>query len=119
MSLPDFDTLKAMAERNEGELEALLQAEVDIILKGIPPEQKRRLLGLQFQINCQKELSHNPVDCCVRLSNMLYLHYRQFRWILEEFKETGTVPPYLDLDDNQKNGSVLQLPSSLDHDIKN
>ncbi|WP_421289144.1 DUF3135 domain-containing protein [Aeromonas veronii] len=117
MSLPDFDSLKAMAERNEGELEALLKSEVDIILQGLPPEQRRRLLGLQFQINCQKDLSHNLMDCCIRLSNMLYLHYRQFRWILEEFKETGTVPTCLDA--NPKKGSVVQLHSSLDNDIKN
>ncbi|QWZ95126.1 DUF3135 domain-containing protein [Aeromonas sp. FDAARGOS 1411] len=116
MSLPDFDSLKAMAERNEGELEALLKSEIDIILQGLPPEQRRRLLGLQFQINCQKELSHNPMDCCIRLSNMLYLYYRRFRWALEEFKEAGTVPSSLDT--NQKKGSVVQLHSSLEHDIK-
>ncbi|MCF7743007.1 DUF3135 domain-containing protein [Aeromonas veronii] len=117
MSLPDFDSLKAMAERNEGELEALLKSEVDIILQGLPPEQRRRLLGLQFQINCQKELSHNPMDCCIRLSNMLYQHYRQFRSVLKEFKEAGTVPSCLD--NNPKKGSVVQLHSSLEHDAKN
>jgi hypothetical protein len=118
MSLPDFETLKAMAERNEGELEVLLQAEIDLILQETPPERRRKLLGLQFQINCQKELSHNPIDCCVRLSNMLSLYYRQMRWALEEFQVNGTASPCFEA--NKKAGGVvlISLPSSLNDEAK-
>lgn len=108
MSLPDFETLKMMAERGEGELETLLQAEIDILLQETPPERRRKLLGLQFQINCQKALSRNPVDCCVRLSNMLYLHYQQIRWILEDFHERASALPNMSSD--KKTGNVVHFP---------
>ncbi|MGN5124473.1 DUF3135 domain-containing protein [Aeromonas sp. 30P] len=48
MSLPDFEALKAMAERGDGELEKLLQAEIENILQGMSQERKRKLLGWQF-----------------------------------------------------------------------
>lgn len=116
MSLPKFETLKVMAERNEGELEALLQAEIDIILQNVSPEQRRKLLGLQFKINCQKELSHNSVDCCIRLSNMLYLYCQQMRLTLEEFQLNRTVSSSVEI--IEKAGGVVHLPlsSSLDDD---
>lgn len=86
MSLPDFDTLQAMATRGEGELEALLRDELDAILRGASPDLQRQLTGLQFKIDCQKRLSRNPVDCCVRLSTMLRRYCRQMRRELEDFQ---------------------------------
>jgi len=86
MSLPDFETLKAMAEHGDGELEKLLQAEMENILQGMSQERQRKLLGWQFQMNCQKELSRNPEDYYVRLSNMLCLSYQKILFELEEIK---------------------------------
>ena len=90
MSLPDFDTLMAMAAQDEGALDTLLRDEMEEILRAANPELQRQLTGLQFQIDCQKRLARNPIDCCVRLTNMLRKHCRQMRWLLEDLQAQGS-----------------------------
>ena len=53
MELPDFDTLKELAATEPAQLDTILQQQIDELMARVGPEQQRRLLGLQFQIDGQ------------------------------------------------------------------
>ena len=93
MSLPDFDTLKALAQQDEGALDALLEAQISALLEAATPQCRERLRGLQFRIDCEKRLSHNPIERCVRLSRMLRAHCTELGHSLNRLQEELTAQP--------------------------
>jgi len=67
-----FDELLAMAQEPE-RLEAYRQKEVRCIIEQAPDEIRRRLQGLQFQIDAHRSLHNdNPIGACVQLSKMMH-----------------------------------------------
>ena len=71
-TLPDFDTLKDLVEDSPEEVERILRANIEQIVENAPASQVRRLKGLQFQMDVQRQLAKNPIDSCLRLSRMMH-----------------------------------------------
>ena len=69
--LPDFDTLQTMAKHNPEGLEQLRQRLVSDLIASAAPEQRRRLHGLQFQIDMERRRAPNPMAACIRLSTLM------------------------------------------------
>ncbi|WP_018277650.1 DUF3135 domain-containing protein [Teredinibacter turnerae] len=69
---PSFERLFHMAEHEPEALEAFRQQEVAAIIDSAPEEMQRRLRGLQFQIDCQRELHQTPVGVCMAISQMMH-----------------------------------------------
>ena len=82
MDLPDFDTLKRMAQTEPERLDELLHQQVEALLEGASPERQRSLRGLQFRIDCQRRLAKNPMDSCLRISNMMHDSFYNMRCAL-------------------------------------
>lgn len=82
MDLPDFDTLKRLAETEPERLDELLHQQVEALLEGASPERQRSLRGLQFRIDCQRRLAKNPMDSCLRISNMMHDSFYNMRCAL-------------------------------------
>lgn len=70
--LPGFDELKKLAEQDPDKLEALRQQWVEETISDAPEKFQRRLRGLQFQIDMEREKAKNPVSACVRVSKMMH-----------------------------------------------
>ena len=85
MSLPSFDELLKLAQTNPEQLEELRQRMVEETINSAPDGIKRRLRGLQFQIDAERQIASNPMASCIRISKMM--HDRLFE--LREFIEPG------------------------------
>ena len=72
MELPDFDTLKRLAVAEPERLDELLQQQVEGLIDRGSPQQQMRLRGLQFRIDCQRQLAKNNLDSCIRIANMMH-----------------------------------------------
>jgi len=70
--LPSFDELKKLAEQDPQQLEALRQQWVEETINDAPEKFQRRLRGLQFQIDMEREKAKNPVSACIRVSKMMH-----------------------------------------------
>ena len=70
--LPDFDTLRALHEKDPEALERLRQQLTANIVAQAPDENRRRLAGLQFRINMELLRAGNPTARLLRLSSMMY-----------------------------------------------
>ena len=70
--LPAFDVLVDMARNEPDRLEALRNRLTGEVINGATSEeQRRRLAGLQFQVNMERERSRSPLHATIRISEMM------------------------------------------------
>lgn len=70
-TLPPFDELKAMAAERPEELEELRLKMSEEILRNAPENRRRRLQGLMFSIDMVRRRAKNPMQACIKLSQMM------------------------------------------------
>ncbi|MGI1678649.1 MAG: DUF3135 domain-containing protein [Cellvibrionaceae bacterium] len=82
LELPDFDTLKNLAEKDPEALEALRQKHVSSLIESAPAHHQQRLKGLQFQIDAQRKIHTNPLSACIKISQMMHDSFGEMRLLL-------------------------------------
>lgn len=70
-TLPPFEELKAMAAERPEELEDLRIRMTEEILRNAPEDRQRRLKGLVFNIDMVRRRAKNPMQACIKLSQMM------------------------------------------------
>lgn len=70
--LHSFDQMRALAQSNPEALERLRMQEVENVINSAPEHMRRRLRGLQFQIDCKRKAQKSPMGACIALSNMMH-----------------------------------------------
>jgi len=89
--LPDHKTLRELAENSPEQLEFILRANIAALIETTSGNHRRRLQGLQFQIDVQRQLAKNPMDSCIRISKMMHDSFIELNRVLTSFKEGQTV----------------------------
>jgi len=82
LELPNFDVLKKMAESDPEGLEQLRQQYVNEIIDTAPEKARRKLRGLQFQIDAQRQIHTTPLAACIKISQMMYESFSELRFML-------------------------------------
>jgi hypothetical protein len=100
--IPNFDTLLTLAKQDPKRLDALKRDITEAWIQQAPAEYQRRLRGIQFQIDMEVRRAKNPMDACIRISNMMHGSFAELRDRLNETTQTG--PRY-----RAKNESTLAL----------
>lgn len=70
--LPSFEQLKEMAKTNPDALERLRQEHVRAAIDAAPEQYRKRLEGLQFQIDGQRRVAKNSMSSCITISKMMH-----------------------------------------------
>ncbi|MCZ6855946.1 MAG: DUF3135 domain-containing protein [Gammaproteobacteria bacterium] len=71
--LPDVDTLIAMAREDPDRLELLRRSMMAALIDSAPNEHlKKRLRGLRFKIDLERERAKTPMAACITLSEMMH-----------------------------------------------
>ncbi len=84
---PSFDQLSNMAETHPDALENFRQREVEALITSAPEDMQRRLRGLQFQIDCQRQLHDTPISACIAISKMMHDSVQRLNKVLNGLKE--------------------------------
>ena len=105
--LPSFDELMRLASQEPDKLEALRKSCVDKLITKAPEHYQRRLRGLQFQIDMERERASNPVSSCVRISQMMHEGLANLRDVINKAEDETL--------DQKKSApaSVIPFPLSL------
>jgi len=99
---PDFDTMKQMAEQDPEALERLRQEHVDKIISNAPEQYQARLKGIQFQVDSQRQISKNPVQSCIKISQMMHESFNELREQLNRFTHDSSSSLIENLEDVQQ-----------------
>lgn len=71
LPLPAFDELAQLAKHSPEKFEALRVELCEQFIARAPIQSRRRLQGLQFQINMERQKSNSDIGTCIRLSQLM------------------------------------------------
>jgi len=111
LELPDFDTLKELAEKNPDALEALRQKHINSLIENAPPQHQQRLKGLQFQIDAQRKIHSTPLAACIKISQMMHDSFHEMRELLNGMADgtTSRQTDFSNVDIPASQGQVIQF----------
>ncbi len=70
--LPAFEVLVDMARNDPQGLESLRVSLTEAVINGVEDERKRkRLQGLQFRVDLERQRARTPLAACIRVSEMM------------------------------------------------
>jgi hypothetical protein len=105
--LPRFDELMRLASQEPEKLEDLRKNCVDKAITSAPKHYQRRLRGLQFQIDMERERASNPISSCIRISQMMHEGLANLREALNQ-PENDTLE-----EGHVTSAAVLHFPLAL------
>lgn len=114
IELPDFDTLKHMAEQDPEALERLRQNMAEQVINSAPAAFQARLRGIQFQVDSQRRLAKNPMQSCIKISQMMHESFAELREKLNHFAKGSTLMDHLEESENETTSAeIIAFPNRL------
>ena len=114
--LPEFDELMKLAQENPEQFEELRQQMCDELIQSAPSEHRRRLRGLQFQIDMERRRAKTPMAACMKISSMMHDSFAELRDALNELQDmrAGKTPlvPVVETPEPASSGNVVSFPSA-------
>jgi hypothetical protein len=68
----DFDEMLILAKTDPATFEVRREEYIESFLTSIPAEKRKRLRGLQWQIDQTRQLARTPMASCIAISNMMW-----------------------------------------------
>lgn len=90
----DFDSLAELAQSDPQAFEAKRQAMIGKLIEAAPEDLRQRLRGFQWRIDMERQRCDNPLQACIRISNMMWdMVYadRGFLWSLQALSDPAGV----------------------------
>lgn len=94
LKLPDFDTLRELHDKDPEALETLRRDHINAIIDNTHPQLRRRLRGLQFQIDAYLLMKPNNVSRCVFISNLMRKSFQELLAAIHEPLENNPSPTH-------------------------
>lgn len=88
--LPSHDTLSLLAKEDPERLEQLRAGWIEELISSAPEDMRRRLRGLQFQIDSHRRLHTNPLGACVEISKMMYDSLSRLNKLIHDGEDVST-----------------------------
>ena len=89
---PDVDALMKAAREDPAALELLRKSMIERLIESAPNEAaQRRLRGLQFRVDVERERAPNPMAACIILSRMMHESLAELREALQA-PDTRSLP---------------------------
>ena len=86
----DFDEWALLARTAPDEFEQRRRALIEIEI--LRSDNVHRMRGLQWRIDIERARARNPMDACVRLSNMMWDSFIDLNHALNDFVENDFAP---------------------------
>ena len=86
----EFEALASLAQSDPAAFELKRQQLIDQLIGAAPEDLQQRLRSFQWRIDMERSRSANPLQACIRLSNMMWdLIYadRGFLWSLQAMSD--------------------------------
>jgi hypothetical protein len=91
----DFDEWMNLAKSDPEAFDARRKQVIDDLIEHAPEHIRQRLKSFQWRIDMERARCENPLQACIKLSNMMWeLVYgdRGFLWSLQQFADPKALP---------------------------
>src|SRR4030065_279618 len=106
----DFEDWASLAQSDPAAFEAKRQAMIDKLIEDAPEDLRQRLRSFQWRIDMERQRSANPLQACIRISNMMWdLIYadRGFLWSLQAMSDPSSLLTAVPAERSSRCGVVL------------
>ncbi|MEM7377348.1 MAG: DUF3135 domain-containing protein [Pseudomonadota bacterium] len=79
VAMPDFDELATLARDNPEAFEQLRSELLEQCVQCAPPRMHRRLRGLVFELDAQRQTSQSPLAACLDASGRMWKSFDELR----------------------------------------
>jgi len=89
-----FEEWANLAQEDPAAFETKRQEMIDKLIEGAPEDLRQRLRSFQWRIDMERQRSANPLQACIRISNMMWdLIYadRGFLWSLQAMSDPSAL----------------------------
>ena len=89
-----FEEWASLAQSDPDAFEAKRQETIEALIAEAPEELRQRLRSFQWRIDMERNRSANPLQACIRISNMMWdMIYadRGFLWSLQAMSDPGSL----------------------------
>lgn len=107
----DFDTWMELAKKDPEAFEQRRQSLIKSTIDKAPEALQQRLAGLQWTVDCKIKSSKNPLDACVKISQMMMDSVYEEGGLLEAL--TMTSSPVVKSDMAQNIVHLNSLPKEI------
>ncbi|MEE8056261.1 MAG: DUF3135 domain-containing protein [Pseudomonadales bacterium] len=107
--MPDFDILLQIAQEDPQQLERLRLRLAHKTINSAPKSLRKRLRGLQFQIDAKRATSKTPLAACIHISNMMHQSFEQLRKALNDPPKDAPSTPKKK---NAADANIIPFPNS-------
>ncbi len=107
----DFEDWASLAQNDPAAFEAKRQEMIDKLIEGAPEDLRQRLRSFQWRIDMERSRSANPLQACIRISNMTWdLIYadRGFLWSLQAMSDPSSLLNAVPAESGSANVIVLK-----------
>ena len=102
-----IDDLFELARTDPEALERYRQEQIRAVIENAPPYIRRRLQGLQFSIDMEREKHPDPLAACLQISSMMHDSFGRMRDLLNAISYGDTLPA-----PSEGTAEILQFPGS-------
>lgn len=86
----EFEAMASLAQSDPAAFELKRQQMIDKLIESAPEDLQQRLRSFQWRIDMERQRSANPLQACIRISNMMWdlIHAdRGFLWSLQAMSD--------------------------------
>jgi len=89
----DFDHWSEVARTDPDMFETMRSEVIAACIDSAPRDRQQRLRGLQWQIDCLRAQSSNPLSACIKISRMMWDTLQQLGDVTQELANPDSEPP--------------------------
>ncbi|VAX10190.1 hypothetical protein MNBD_GAMMA25-659 [hydrothermal vent metagenome] len=88
----DFEHWSEVARVDPAAFEAMRTDVINACINNAPRDRHQRLRGLQWQIDCLREKSSNPLSACIKISSMMWDTMQQLGKLSQKLNKPEQMP---------------------------
>ena len=96
-----FEEWASLARHDPGAFESARRAVLQSLIESAPLTQRRRLEGLQWQIDRERERADNPMASCLRISSLMWDKVLGEGGLVDNLEQLSGVKPVRELPKRQ------------------
>lgn len=107
---PNFDDWVRLFNEDPEQFEQLRQEMIEKIIAESPEDGKKRLQGLQWQIDQHRDTSNNPMSSCIKISGMMWDTVLGEEGLIENIEKLAKPNEHQSLSEPSKPAEILPFP---------
>jgi uncharacterized protein DUF3135 len=110
----DFDEMVRLAKEDPDAYENKREKMIQEVIDNTSPEVKRRMEGLQWQIDQIRSTSANPMQSCLRISQMMWDSVLSDDGLLDHMRQLTDPEQLPKLNRAKESATIINIKTSVD-----